>query len=70
MAGIADFLDSLIGGFSLICFALAVGRLFWGLFILQPWQKKADLPPVLLYKTNKLMPQLYLYMFEYQSYLP
>ncbi|MFZ4502383.1 MAG: copper resistance D family protein [Methylovulum sp.] len=55
MAGIADFLDSLIGGFSLICFALAVGSLFWGLFILQPWQKKADLPPVLLDKTIRLL---------------
>lgn len=37
MAGIADFLDSLIGGFDLICFCLAIGGLFWGTFILRPW---------------------------------
>ncbi|MCF8006268.1 MAG: CopD family protein [Methylovulum sp.] len=55
MAGIADFLDSLIGGFSLICFALAIGSLFWGLFILQPWQKETDLPPMLLDKTLYLL---------------
>ena len=36
MAGIADFLDSLIGGFDLICFCLLIGGLFWGLFILRP----------------------------------
>jgi copper resistance protein D len=39
MAGIADFLDSLIGGFDLICFCLVVGGLFWGMFILRPWQQ-------------------------------
>ena len=38
MAGIADFLDSLIGGFDLICFCLLIGGLFWGAFILRPWQ--------------------------------
>ena len=38
MAGIADFLDSLIGGFDLICYALAIGGLFWGLFLIRPWQ--------------------------------
>lgn len=37
MAGIADFLDSLIGGFDLICYSLAIGSLFWGLFVLRPW---------------------------------
>ncbi|SJM89420.1 Copper resistance D domain protein [Crenothrix polyspora] len=37
MAGIADFLDSLIGGFDLICFSLAIGGLLWVLFVLRPW---------------------------------
>jgi putative copper resistance protein D len=37
MAAIADFLDSLIGGFDLICYSLAIGSLFWGLFVLRPW---------------------------------
>lgn len=40
MAGIADFLDSLIGGFDLICFCMVVGGLFWGLFILRPWNQQ------------------------------
>jgi putative copper resistance protein D len=47
MAGIADFLDSLIGGFDLICFALAIGGLLWGLFILRPWQQLNHYPLVL-----------------------
>jgi putative copper resistance protein D len=42
MAGIADFLDSLIGGFDLICFCLAIGGLFWGLFLLRPWENAAS----------------------------
>ena len=36
MAGIADFLDSLIGGLALICYSLTIGGLFWGLFVLRP----------------------------------
>ena len=31
MAGIADFLDSLVGGFDLICYSLTIGGLFWAL---------------------------------------
>lgn len=59
MAGIADFLDSLIGGFDLICFALAIGGLLWGLFVLRPWQVRdgyqynsalLDTAVVLIYK--------------------
>jgi len=37
MAGIADFLDSLVGGFDLICYSIVIGGLFWGLFVLRPW---------------------------------
>ena len=38
MEGIADFLDSIIGGIDLICYSLAIGSLIWGLFILRPWE--------------------------------
>ncbi|MDD2725181.1 MAG: CopD family protein [Methylovulum sp.] len=55
MAGIADFLDSLIGGFDLICFALAIGGLFWGLFVLRPWQQASGYPSVLLHTTIALI---------------
>ncbi|MEO1882330.1 MAG: CopD family protein [Methyloprofundus sp.] len=37
MEGIADFLDSIIGGIDLICYSLAVGGLTWGLFVVKPW---------------------------------
>ena len=42
MAGIADFLDSLIGGFDLICYALTIGCLLWTLFLFQPWKERID----------------------------
>ena len=38
MEGIADFLDSIIGGIDLICYSLAIGGLVWGLFVLRPWK--------------------------------
>jgi putative copper resistance protein D len=53
MAGIADFLDSLIGGFDLICFALVIGGLLWGLFVLRPWQQ--NYPSALLDTTIRLI---------------
>jgi len=55
MAGIADFLDSLIGGFDLICYALAIGSLFWGLFLLRPWLEQDKFNAVLLDKTIALL---------------
>lgn len=55
MAGIADFLDSLIGGFDLICYSLAVGSLFWGLFVLRPWNYQDGYSAVLLQKTITLL---------------
>jgi len=42
MEGIADFLDSIIGGIDLICYALAVGGIVWGLFVAQPWGQGAS----------------------------
>ena len=55
MAGIADFLDSLIGGFDLICFCLLVGGLFWGTFILQPWHNPQKYSADLLTNTVALI---------------
>ena len=57
MAGIADFLDSLIGGFDLICFSLAIGSLFWGLFVLRPWKDSSSMGSLLLEKTIALLYQ-------------
>ncbi|MEY3807648.1 MAG: hypothetical protein RI893_624 [Pseudomonadota bacterium] len=55
MAGIADFLDSLIGGFDLLCYCLAIGSLFWGLFVLRPWQSNDKYTDDLLQKTVALL---------------
>jgi putative copper resistance protein D len=55
MAGIADFLDSLIGGFDLICYSLIIGGLFWGLFVLRPWQYQDGYSAALLQKTVALL---------------
>lgn len=55
MAGIADFLDSLIGGLDLICFCLAIGGLFWGVLILRPWHQENGYNNELLDKTIALI---------------
>lgn len=55
MAGIADFLDSLIGGFDLICYSLAIGSLFWGLFVLRPWHYQDGYSETLLQRTVTLL---------------
>lgn len=55
MAGIADFLDSLIGGFDLICYSLTIGGLLWGLFVLRPWNNQDKYNAVLLKKTIALI---------------
>lgn len=55
MAGIADFLDSLIGGFDLICFAMTIGTLLWGCFVLRPWQESSLYNSALLDKTTSLL---------------
>ncbi|MGR9115903.1 MAG: copper resistance D family protein [Gammaproteobacteria bacterium] len=39
MEGIADFLDSLIGGVDLTFFALLIGTIFWLVFVIRPWQE-------------------------------
>jgi len=55
MAGIADFLDSLIGGFVLICFCFAIGGLLWGMFVLRPWKHEVGYTALLMEKTVKLI---------------
>jgi len=55
MAGIADFLDSIIGGIALVCFCMSVGSLFWGLCILRPWHSDQGYTPLLLEKTVKIL---------------
>ncbi len=54
MEGIADFLDSLIGGIDLTFYSLAVGGLFWGIFVLKPWDPKAQYNNKLLAKSVRL----------------
>ncbi|PKM12228.1 MAG: copper resistance protein [Gammaproteobacteria bacterium HGW-Gammaproteobacteria-3] len=39
MEGIADYLDSLIGGVDLAFYSMAIGGLLWTLLLLRPWQK-------------------------------
>lgn len=44
MEGIADFLDSLIGGVDLTFYALLVGSIAWSLFVIRPGQVADPLP--------------------------
>jgi putative copper resistance protein D len=56
MEGIADFLDSLVGGADLICFSLAIGSLFWGIIVLRPWHNvNGSYNTVLLERTISLL---------------
>ena len=38
MEGIANYLDSLVGGVDLTFYSIVVGGVFWGLFVLRAWQ--------------------------------
>ncbi|HBA64946.1 MAG TPA: copper resistance protein [Methylococcaceae bacterium] len=40
MGGLADFLDSLVGGVDRVFFSAVIGGLVWGLFILKPWNTR------------------------------
>lgn len=55
MEAIADFLDSLVGGVDLVCYSLAIGSLFWGLFVLRPWANEDGYTAALLEKTIALL---------------
>ena len=55
MEGIADYLDSLIGGIDLTFYSIAIGGLLWGLLILKPWEDDAISNNTLLEKTAGLI---------------
>ncbi|MCD2451312.1 CopD family protein [Methylicorpusculum oleiharenae] len=55
MEGIADFLDSLIGGVDLILYSILVGGLLWTNFLLRPWQNSHVYNPLMLQKIITLI---------------
>ena len=55
MEGIANYLDSLIGGVDLTFYSIAIGGLMWGLFVLRPWDEDANHNSALLEKTVNLI---------------
>ena len=55
MEGIADYLDSLIGGVDLTFYSIAIGGLIWGLFVLRPWDDETHYNTTLLEKTVNLI---------------
>lgn len=55
MEGIADYLDSLIGGVDLTFYSIAIGGLLWGLFVLKPWDDETHYNTTLLEKTVNLI---------------
>jgi len=52
MEGLADFLDSLIGGADQIAFCLLIGGILWGLMMLKPWDDARAPYPDALYRTT------------------
>lgn len=55
MEGIANYLDSLIGGVDLAFYSIVIGGLLWGLFVLRAWQDGTDYNSILLDKTVSLI---------------
>lgn len=55
MEGIADYLDSLVGGVDLTFYCIVIGGLIWGLFILCPWDEDAQYNNTLLEKSINLI---------------
>ncbi|WAR45687.1 copper resistance D family protein [Methylomonas rapida] len=55
MEGIANYLDSLIGGVDLTFYSITIGGLMWGLFVLRPWDENANYNNALLEKTIGLI---------------
>lgn len=55
MEGIANYLDSLIGGVDLTFYSLVIGGLLWGLIVLRPWQDETYYNSSLLHKTVNLI---------------
>jgi putative copper resistance protein D len=55
MEGIANYLDSLIGGVDLTFFSIAIGGLLWGLLVLRPWNDDTHYNSALLNKTMDMI---------------
>ncbi len=55
MEGIANYLDSLVGGVDLTFYSIVVGGVFWGLFVLRAWQDSAAYNNTLLDKSVGLI---------------
>ncbi len=55
MEGIANYLDSLIGGVDLTFYSIAIGGLLWGLFVLRPWDEDSNYNSALLERTAALI---------------
>jgi putative copper resistance protein D len=55
MEGIANYLDSLIGGVDLTFYSIVIGGLLWGWFILRPWQDTINYSNDLLNKSINLI---------------
>jgi putative copper resistance protein D len=55
MEGIANYLDSLVGGVDLTFYSIVVGGVFWGLFVLRTWQDGAGYNNTLLDKSVGLI---------------
>ena len=55
MEGIANYLDSLVGGVDLTFYSIVVGGVFWGLFVLRAWQDGAAYNNTLLDKSVGLI---------------
>jgi putative copper resistance protein D len=55
MEGIANYLDSLIGGVDLTFYSIVVGGLLWGLLVLRPWKENTDYNNTLLFNSVNLI---------------
>ena len=55
MEGIANYLDSLIGGIDLTFYSMVIGGLIWGWIILRPWQDSLHYNSILLERTVRLI---------------
>ncbi len=55
MEGIANYLDSLIGGVDLTFYSITIGGLLWGLIVLKPWNDITHYNNILLEKTVALI---------------
>lgn len=55
MEGIANYLDSLIGGVDLTFYCIVIGGVLWGLLVLRPWRDDALYNSLLLEKTVGLI---------------